>query len=62
MPATLRLAMLAAIVALLLSACAAPSLSGQSPADVYSIQNVGSDTMVNLALGAGRTIASDVAG
>ena len=46
----LRLTVLAAIAALLLSACAAPSSSGQSPASVYSIQNVGSDTMVNLAL------------
>ena len=50
MPAALRLTVLAAIAALLLSACAAPSTSGQSPAAVYSIQNVGSDTMVNLAL------------
>jgi phosphate transport system substrate-binding protein len=33
-----------------LSACAAPSPSGQSLAAGYSIQNVGSDTMVNLAL------------
>ena len=50
MPATLRLTVLATTTALLLSACAAPSPSGQSPAAVYSIQNVGSDTMVNLAL------------
>jgi phosphate transport system substrate-binding protein len=50
MPATHRLATLAAIAALLSSACAAPSTSGQSPAAVYSIQNIGSDTMVNLAL------------
>jgi phosphate transport system substrate-binding protein len=42
--------MLAVIAALLLSACAAPSPSANSPAAVYSIQNVGSDTMVNLAL------------
>src|SRR5512136_1281456 len=50
MPATLRPAMLAAIAALLLSDCAASPSSGQSPAAAYSIQNVGSDTMVNLAL------------
>src|SRR5512136_1955911 len=50
MPATLRPAMLAAIAALLVSACAASPSSGQSPAAVDSIQNVGSDTMVNLAL------------
>jgi phosphate transport system substrate-binding protein len=50
MPATLRLIVLAIIVALLLSACAASSPLGKSPAAVYSIQNVGSDTMVNLAL------------
>jgi len=50
MPATLRPALLAAIAALLLSACAASPSSSQSPAAVSSIQNVGSDTMVNLAL------------
>ena len=50
MPATLRLTVLAAIAALLLSACAAPSPSAKLSAAVYSIQNVGSDTMVNLAL------------
>jgi phosphate transport system substrate-binding protein len=50
MPATLRLILLVAIAASLLSACAAHSPSDQSPAAVYSIQNVGSDTMVNLAL------------
>jgi len=50
MPALLRSILLVAIAAASLSACAPPSPSGQPPAAVYSIQNVGSDTIVNLAL------------
>jgi len=45
---------------MLLSACAASSPSTQVPADArYSIQNVGSDTMVNLALAWAETFQDE---
>ena len=59
MPALLRTILLVAIAAASSSACAPPSPSGQPPAAVYSIQNVGSDTIVNLALAWAETYQSE---